>query len=347
MYSNKYSNTFSYFLNSRIEHLDPQVLENVPRNIFGYVKPKIAIFTTPNSEMNVLFDGLLENGFRHDDHRFEWTREQFEDWGNNICIRYNNYVVKYVGIGPGPEDFSNLGCVSQMAIFIRRDIIPMELIEQWEVKQPETINLKKMEKADQEAGRPYFDEDMGEIVIKKDVEESEVDNKEEEEDEEEENASGPLFIGQTTLANVIPEENNNEPLPDDYKHLFHFDFPVESPDERPRSQKILDAARFQIQRLKNFEEEFYNFDKGVFEIGLDTILDGVLQETDSIKELKDVLKDNSYNINEENYIILQPLDSDEEFSDDEFYKQEIDFDSPIIEIGDTGTKSIQNDDEEW
>jgi len=34
--------------------------------------------TTPNAEFNVLFPNL--NGFRHPDHKFEWTRQQFGDW---------------------------------------------------------------------------------------------------------------------------------------------------------------------------------------------------------------------------------------------------------------------------
>lgn len=63
---------------NRIEHLYPETIENVPYNIFGFMKPKVAMFTTPNSECNVLFN--MKEKFRHDDHKFEWTREQFEEW---------------------------------------------------------------------------------------------------------------------------------------------------------------------------------------------------------------------------------------------------------------------------
>lgn len=66
---------------SSIEHLYPETEINVPHNIFGCIKPKLAIFTTPNQEFNVLFGGSkFPNGFRHDDHKFEWTRDQFRDW---------------------------------------------------------------------------------------------------------------------------------------------------------------------------------------------------------------------------------------------------------------------------
>lgn len=61
-----------------IEHLDPPVLEQVPAAVFGAMQPKTVIVTTPNSEFNVLFPDF--RGFRHPDHRFEWTRSQFREW---------------------------------------------------------------------------------------------------------------------------------------------------------------------------------------------------------------------------------------------------------------------------
>ena len=66
------------FFNCRIEHLYPDTLIDFPFNIFGYIKPEIAIITTPNAEYNVVFPRL--SGYRHPDHKFEWTREQFQDW---------------------------------------------------------------------------------------------------------------------------------------------------------------------------------------------------------------------------------------------------------------------------
>lgn len=54
------------------------ILLDVPYNIFGYIKPKLAVITTPNADFNVLFPNF--SGFRHPDHKFEWTREQFQNW---------------------------------------------------------------------------------------------------------------------------------------------------------------------------------------------------------------------------------------------------------------------------
>lgn len=62
----------------RIEHLDPPVLEKVPFSIFGVLQPRVAVVTTPNADFNILFPNF--HGFRHPDHRFEWTRAQFQAW---------------------------------------------------------------------------------------------------------------------------------------------------------------------------------------------------------------------------------------------------------------------------
>ncbi|KAK2584717.1 hypothetical protein KPH14_007050 [Odynerus spinipes] len=102
-----------------IEHLYPDTLTDFPFNIFGYIKPKVAIITTPNADFNVLFPKFT--GFRHPDHKFEWTREQFQDWAHNIVLRYPNYQVTFHGICNGPEGTEHLGACTQMAIFHRYD----------------------------------------------------------------------------------------------------------------------------------------------------------------------------------------------------------------------------------
>ena len=100
-----------------IEHLYPDTLEELPYNIFGFIKPKLAVMTTPNADFNVLFPNF--SGFRHADHKFEWSRQQFEDWAENITMRYPDYAVTFEGICKGPAGTENLGCCSQMAVFHR------------------------------------------------------------------------------------------------------------------------------------------------------------------------------------------------------------------------------------
>lgn len=50
----------------------------MPEVLLGQLSPKVAIVTTPNADFNVLFPNL--EGFRHWDHKFEWTREEFQEW---------------------------------------------------------------------------------------------------------------------------------------------------------------------------------------------------------------------------------------------------------------------------
>ena len=99
-----------------IEHLMPGDLDQVPEAIFDVMKPKTVAVTTPNSEYNVLFKEF--SGMRHWDHKFEWTRKEFEDWCN-IIVKTYPYKVKFSGIGEPPAGNASIGCCSQMALFTR------------------------------------------------------------------------------------------------------------------------------------------------------------------------------------------------------------------------------------
>ncbi|KAJ8921444.1 hypothetical protein NQ315_003062 [Exocentrus adspersus] len=111
-----------------IEHLYPDTLDAFPYNVFQYIKPKLVMVTTPNSDFNVLFP--KRDGFRHFDHKFEWSREQFQDWANNIIIRFPNYTVSFSGLGEGPAGTEHLGQCSQMAVFVRNDLIVNEYVSE-------------------------------------------------------------------------------------------------------------------------------------------------------------------------------------------------------------------------
>lgn len=67
------------FFNSSIEHLYPDELDAFPYNIFGFVAAKLVIVTTPNADFNVVFSDDPKR-LRNRDHKFEWTRSEFEDW---------------------------------------------------------------------------------------------------------------------------------------------------------------------------------------------------------------------------------------------------------------------------
>jgi 3' terminal RNA ribose 2'-O-methyltransferase Hen1 len=96
-----------------IEHLDPDRLPLVERVVFGEARPATVVVTTPNAEYNALFPNLAAGAFRHPDHRFEWTRAQFEAWAEKIGSTYG-YRPAFSGIGR-PD--ATLGAPTQMAVF--------------------------------------------------------------------------------------------------------------------------------------------------------------------------------------------------------------------------------------
>lgn len=96
-----------------IEHLDPPRLAAMQQVVFQHARPACVIVTTPNAEYNVVWESLPAGKFRHHDHRFEWTRSEFETWCSEIATRYG-YQVHFAGIGPDHEDF---GTPTQMAVF--------------------------------------------------------------------------------------------------------------------------------------------------------------------------------------------------------------------------------------
>ena len=98
-----------------VEHLDPSRLEAFECALFGAARPAAVVLTTPNAEYNVRFQGLPAGSLRHKDHRFEWTRTEFETWAGGTAER-NGYAVRFRPVGP--ED-PEVGPPTQMAVFTR------------------------------------------------------------------------------------------------------------------------------------------------------------------------------------------------------------------------------------
>jgi 3' terminal RNA ribose 2'-O-methyltransferase Hen1 len=95
-----------------IEHLDVARLRTFERVLFEYARPQFVVITTPNSEYNVKFETLPAGQYRHPDHRFEWTRAEFQSWAGRITERFG-YTVKFDGIG----NFDPIvGAPTQMAV---------------------------------------------------------------------------------------------------------------------------------------------------------------------------------------------------------------------------------------
>ena len=96
-----------------IEHLDLNRLAALERVVFELAHPRLVIVTTPNIEYNALFKSLPNNKLRHRDHRFEWTRQEFQAWANDVASKFD-YQVAFQGIG---DEEALVGTPTQMAIF--------------------------------------------------------------------------------------------------------------------------------------------------------------------------------------------------------------------------------------
>ncbi len=98
-----------------IEHIDEERLPKIMSTILNEYQPKALIITTPNREYNQVYE--METEHRHDDHRFEWNREEFQLW----CNRQNRagaYELTFEGIG---QEHALYGHPTQLCLFKRKE----------------------------------------------------------------------------------------------------------------------------------------------------------------------------------------------------------------------------------
>ncbi|TVQ29923.1 MAG: 3' terminal RNA ribose 2'-O-methyltransferase Hen1 [Phycisphaeraceae bacterium] len=98
-----------------IEHLDPPRLRAFERAVFEFARPGAVVITTPNREYNIMWESLPAGQFRHRDHRFEWTRDEFRFWAERMAAAHC-YSVRILPIGPLDDRF---GAPTQMGVFVR------------------------------------------------------------------------------------------------------------------------------------------------------------------------------------------------------------------------------------
>jgi 3' terminal RNA ribose 2'-O-methyltransferase Hen1 len=98
-----------------IEHLDQSRLDSFERVVFAHARPAHIVITTPNLDYNARFETLPAGTLRHRDHRFEWTRTEFESWATAVATR-QGYEVRFSPIGPVDDE---VGPPTQMAVFSR------------------------------------------------------------------------------------------------------------------------------------------------------------------------------------------------------------------------------------
>lgn len=98
-----------------VEHVDPERLPALEASVFQAARPAAVVVTTPNAEHNVRFASLAAGRFRHPDHRFEWTRDEFRTWAQGVGDRHG-YTVEHRPVG---DDDPEVGPPTQLALFRR------------------------------------------------------------------------------------------------------------------------------------------------------------------------------------------------------------------------------------
>ncbi|KIK99580.1 hypothetical protein PAXRUDRAFT_47575, partial [Paxillus rubicundulus Ve08.2h10] len=122
-----------------IEHLTEDVLVHVAPVVLGAYRPRLFLITTPSYTFNARWSppgtrkpggyldptGRTDRVFRHPDHKFEWTVDEFAQWCTSIAHQWG-YVVDIGSIGtaqqkdPWGRD-KILGGATQVAFFKRMD----------------------------------------------------------------------------------------------------------------------------------------------------------------------------------------------------------------------------------
>ncbi|WP_025155492.1 3' terminal RNA ribose 2'-O-methyltransferase Hen1 [Leifsonia aquatica] len=98
-----------------VEHVEPDRLDALERSVFAFARPGAVVVTTPNAEYNVRYPGLRPDGFRHPDHRFEWTRAEFAAWAEEAARRHG-YTAEFRTVGDVDPAH---GSPTQLALFRR------------------------------------------------------------------------------------------------------------------------------------------------------------------------------------------------------------------------------------
>jgi 3' terminal RNA ribose 2'-O-methyltransferase Hen1 len=98
-----------------IEHLDPTRLASFERVVFENARPATVVVTTPNREFNVRFPSLPAGRMRHRDHRFEWSRSEFQAWAERVAATHG-YTARFIPIGRVDAE---VGPATQMAVLSR------------------------------------------------------------------------------------------------------------------------------------------------------------------------------------------------------------------------------------
>jgi hypothetical protein len=93
----EYKNPVNIILTEVIEHNTPEAAEALVKHCLSLNFHKM-IITTPNSLFNKYYFDEDPESLRHEDHHFEWTPQEFQDFIHH-CVGDTSLEVTYYGIG--------------------------------------------------------------------------------------------------------------------------------------------------------------------------------------------------------------------------------------------------------
>lgn len=106
-----------------------------------------------------------------------------------------------------------------------------------------------------------------------------------------------------------------------YRELHKHSYPF-SIELRSQHEIILDEVKYFINRYTYTFDYYFNSEKNIYEFPLKHVYNAI-KEAPDIDELRDILRDDEYNISSDDNIIVQPPDSsNDSFSDGEYYYSE-------------------------
>ncbi|KAI0749430.1 hypothetical protein C8Q80DRAFT_1231949, partial [Daedaleopsis nitida] len=125
-----------------IEHLSEPVFARFAPVVLGAYHPRLLLVTTPSYTFNARFTapdappgarsgwrdptGRTSRVFRHHDHKFEWTVDEFTQWAAAVAAEWGYEIVDIGGVGKAAEEDAwgrdvELGWASQVVAFKRRE----------------------------------------------------------------------------------------------------------------------------------------------------------------------------------------------------------------------------------
>ncbi|KEP53059.1 small RNA 2'-O-methyltransferase [Rhizoctonia solani 123E] len=165
-----------------IEHVPEDVLPAFSDVLLGTYSPRLLLLTTPNYTFNARFHapGVPRKGFldptgqttrvfRHDDHKREWTVDEFDAWCRQAADKHGyDYTLGGVGIPTTRDPYDrDLGYASQTAVFIRREahIPTLDRLSLDETQSAHTLVAKRAFDADPRAGHPKSNREIRDALV--------------------------------------------------------------------------------------------------------------------------------------------------------------------------------------